>query len=816
MADYSTPNPITTESGAARSAAAALNTATAPGTSSSGEILACYVCKRRKVKCDRKLPICSLCSKLNIQCEYPAYAGRPGPKPGSQGTKRRRLDHSAPPPGPTSPFDCARRDSALSPASCYSSSAIQDDSISRRDNPTPEGGAGLSPSSTRGRRLSNHSTTAPIFSRIMYPSHEAQTRPQSPSTVDTPSDHQGGGPKITVQSVCEALKITKATYDMLMTSYFNNMTAFSLFKPGSIEPKFAMMQYHSDAEALVAAMFSFSARHCRDASNEDTLNDVPSPAHFAQIASKQLDESVERYGELRPPFWLLQAGILVTFYQLTLNVRSRSWKKLGDCIRYSYDVSLHMVDANHDPTEPPDKINLQRWSLLEERRRAWWAVWEMDVFASTIRRLPTAIDGSMNLTMLPVPDSCWFNDVYQESCFLAADCSLRWKHLAGSGNKSAKAWFIVVNSLMRNTQRIVYPVGSAIQTGFNAEGANRDELNIMANCLYCTVTSLPGNLAYQGETLDFRLPKESRQDHADKYALHLMTQLCRFMIYHHKICARAPWLKSQSQPGSNKDSSPCPLDPSEENKISLSEWSNYMNASDEIITVVRNSSRDHYRYVNPFLVNTIWFAAAVQCACRVFDPPVVPAFNKRLAGSNLDLLKLTMDRFVEFWGGMESLKGKLARIESGLVSLMGERGQRQDRGEREDRERRERDREVEINLGERRAVAGLVQMAIDTGNSGLAPGVLGSNGGIGVNPLMVPAGGGASPVWPFAAPVPGDYLCDFTQPFAATAGQHFFGGGEPVDLSPFGLEEVLMAGMDSQQFRGAGGGAGAGGFPYRM
>ncbi|KAK4458074.1 hypothetical protein QBC42DRAFT_341255 [Cladorrhinum samala] len=646
----------------------------------------------------------------------------------------------------------------------------------------------------------------------MYPSHEAQTRPPSPSTADTPSARRGEEPRITVQSVCDALKITKATYDMLMTSYFNNMTAFSLFKPGSIEQKFTLMRYHSDAEALIAAMFSFSARHCQNADNQDNNNNCPSPSHFALIASNQLDDSVEQYGDLRPPFWLLQAAILVTFYQLTLNVRSRSWKKLGDCIRYSYDVNLHMVDANHDPTEARDKVNIQRWSLLEERRRAWWAVWEMDVFASTIRRLPTAIDSSMNLTMLPVPDSCWFNGVYQESCFLAKDCSRRWKHLSKSGNTSAKAWFIVVNSLMRNTQRIVYPAGSAIQA-FNEKGAeaSRDELSIMANCLYCTVTSLPPSLAYQGETLDFRLPRESRQHHADKYSVHLMTQLCRFMIYHHKICARAPWLHR-----ANKEPSPAavPGEDRHDRHHSTSEWSNYMNASDEIVTVVRSSSRDHYRYVNPFLVNTLWFAAAVQCACRVFGPP---SFNIRLAGSNLDLLKLTIDRFVEFWGGMESLKVKLARIETGLQNLMKEEGapppeQHRSRKEAEEGERQE---------GLRGAAASLVQMAVGSSGSGsghgigaIGTGAMASSSahvGMGASeqqPLLVGGPGEAGSPWPgHAFSVVPDYLCDFTQPFTVT-GQHFY-GADPMDLSPFGLEEVLMAGMDSQ-FRG--------GFPnsYRM
>ncbi|KAK3386870.1 hypothetical protein B0H63DRAFT_141729 [Podospora didyma] len=515
----------------------------------------------------------------------------------------------------------------------------------------------------------------------MYPSHESQTRPQSPSTADTPHSQRGAGNGITVRSVCAALKISTATYEMLMDAYFSNMTSFSLFRPGSVEPKFAAMQQHSDAEALVAAMFSFSARHWHGTGNGDGDHhqeiDCPSPAYFASIASSQLDGSVDRYGDMRPPFWLLQAGVLVTFYQLTLSVRSRSWKKLGDCIRYSYDLNLHMVDANHQGTrKEKGSMNTAHWVLLEERRRAWWAVWEMDVFASTIRRLPTAIDASLNLTLLPVPDSCWFSNVYQESCFLSEDCSLRWKHLARSGNKSAKAWFIVVNSLMRNTQRIVYHPAGSVETK-----QHHDQLEIMANCLYCTVTSLPASLRYQGgETLDFGLQGVSssdgrqtnnprRQEHADKYALHLMTQLCRFMIYHHKICARAPWLARRKgtathSPSDEDDDSATTTTQRQENQ---SEWTNYMNASNEIVTIVRSSARDHYRYVNPFLANTLWFAAAAQCACRVFGPA---SFSRQRTSSNLDVLKLAMDRFISFWGGMENLRGKLARVEAGLQDLM--------------------------------------------------------------------------------------------------------------------------------------------------
>lgn len=774
---------LAADNGAASAAAATVS------LNASG--LACYACKRRKVKCDRQLPVCALCRKANAVCEYPTHAEKPGPKTGSlQGIKRRRLDHYA--STSTSGIDSLLNAAGVGHAAAAalprrnSVASLPSPNWPRQDAVHPqgeihvatsEGGAsGSSPASVRPPTTSQP-TSAPIFSQIMYPSHEAQTRPQTPSTVDTPPANQTAA-RVTPLSVCVALKIPKETYDMLMEAYFANMTAFSLFRPNSIEAKFAMMQHVSEAEALVAAMFSFSARHCRDDSSS-----CPSPTHFAQVALSRLDESVDRYGDLRPPFWLLQAAVLVTYYQLTQSVRSRSWKRLGDCIRSAYEMHLHLVDANHDPTEKIEKspADIQRWVLEEERRRAWWAIWEMDVFASTIRRLPTAINASVNLTLLPVADSCWFHDVYQGSSFLTEDCSLRWKHLSESGNQSAKAWYIVVNSLMRNTQRIVYPAGSAMRIlNDRYSETHQDQLNIVANSLYCTTASLPSHLAYQGETLDFR-PRVSqnhlspRQEDADKYTIHLTTQLCRYMIYHHKICAQAPWLQSRKKDSPTiKERSATPQPPT----ATTSEWSNYMSASDEIVTIVRNSARDHYKYVNPFVANTLWFAAAAQCACKVFGPT---SFNKRVVTSNLDLLKLTIDHYISFWGGMESLKGRLARIEAGLQNLMTTGGQ--PGGEADGHG----DGQMPRGNGDDGMGRSGMQVPID-------PGILPPGATTPAQPLVGMSGMGMNGWGDHRWSSFQDYG-DFTQQFPM-AGQGFY-PGDPLDFSPFGMEELLVMNMDS-------------------
>ncbi|KAF3056136.1 hypothetical protein CFAM422_012862 [Trichoderma lentiforme] len=505
----------------------------------------------------------------------------------------------------------------------------------------------------------NTPASATTFSQIMHPSHEIQLR-REPAT-----SFKGLNPEAIVGRVCEGLAISKDLYHYLMESYFNNMTTFTLFKPYKIEEKLSRMQSATEAEALVAAIFAFAARFHSSFSTPSRPTECPPHSHFACIASKRLNEALEQLDDAVAPLWLLQAYILLTLYQLTQSVRSKSWRHLGVCIRLAYELDLHRVDfpSNQQADTDNYSIDTEHWSILEEKRRAWWAIWEMDVLASAIRRLPMAINWGYNFTFLPVSDGCWFSDSPQKSCYLAVDPNLRWKHLQESGNLSPKAWYIVINSFVYNCQLLLsdYKLNTDSTT-------TMADVTILANCLYCTTNSLPSDLTYHGQALDFltrRSPQDisCRQFHNDIYCIHIMTQLVQFMIYHHQIAAEAPWM---AEFDANN------LKSGNENKISNHPlWSNYMKAAEDVITMVRNSSGEHYKYVNPFMINTLWIAAAAQIACRIFGPL---SFNKQLAESNYELLCLNMDRSIIFWCGMDILKRRLTRVEALLKGLAARQG----------------------------------------------------------------------------------------------------------------------------------------------
>jgi hypothetical protein len=70
------------------------------------------------------------------------------------------------------------------------------------------------------------------------------------------------------------------------------------------------------------------------------------------------------------------------------------------------------------------------------KRRAFWAIWEMDVFASTIRRTPTAINWQQMKILLPVDNGNWFYGKPTSSCFMETEPNQWWKVLQDSGNQS--------------------------------------------------------------------------------------------------------------------------------------------------------------------------------------------------------------------------------------------------------------------------------------------------------------------------------------------------------------------------------------------
>lgn len=167
------------------------------------------------------------------------------------------------------------------------------------------------------------------------------------------------------------------------------MTSFSLFRPSQFRCKLASITSQAQLTALLAAMFSFSARFLEATNDQDTSSTVhgepcatPQVEQFRAQAQLHIDQAFRECGDDRPTLSLLQALALSTFQELIRGARGRAWRSLGTCVRVAYELDLHLVDSDERDKDMLFTGNArQSWCLDEEQRRIWWAIWEMDTFA---------------------------------------------------------------------------------------------------------------------------------------------------------------------------------------------------------------------------------------------------------------------------------------------------------------------------------------------------------------------------------------------------------------------------------------------------
>jgi hypothetical protein len=304
---------------------------------------------------------------------------------------------------------------------------------------------------------------------------------------------------------------------------------------------------------------------------------------------------------------------------------------------------------------------------------------KIDVFASTIKRCPTGIDWADNETRLPVADEKWFNREFHGSCFLERKPNHRLAALQQSENDSAKAWFLVLNSFMRDGHvashfRSPRPgdgrYGSSSDSRKYVAKETSDKLAILANALTCFGMALPKPLQYRNnEFLSFtsRDPSaanKTRQLHCAKFSIHVMTQLARLMIHHHDAYQGA--LQDLGLPGAtnqNRESravSESDAAPSLKSGPERKGFQECMAASDELLQIVSRSSHDYVRYVNPFSASTIWYSAAVHLTWKVLAPPTE---NGELIFSKYEVMRMSFEESTAFWDLPKSLSVNLRTME---------------------------------------------------------------------------------------------------------------------------------------------------------
>lgn len=447
------------------------------------------------------------------------------------------------------------------------------------------------------------------------------------------------------------------------------MVAINLFHQPSFHDKLTNITSSTQLCALLAAMIGYAAYFGRADSHSFPIMDpaivpanYPEPGVFLQKALQLVDEAIAECDDEPPPICVVQALIIATHCQLTRGVHGKAWRSLGLCIRLAYELDLHLIDAHNDIDSIRHQSPLE-WRDEEEKRRAWWAIWEMDVFASAIKRTPPAVSWTLMETYLPIDDHFWFQNQPMPSSFLERDPVQRWKSLQSSNNESPKAWYIIINSLMKDAQNLSRPHRARFDPNTSQRGGRRgdsgkddtntlQELEMLRNAVQCFTLALPSHLRFRAQYLSFdQSPagksSSHRQLHCHIYNIFVMTQLARLMIYRYDLF-REPVGEEWANKRPTTAESP------------MSSWSEYFEAADNILSIVNRSCEEHVQHINPLLLSTIWLASAVQLVRKYVEQP--PA-KSCLIKSRFDVLYLTYKRCADFWDTKTALQQNLEALE---------------------------------------------------------------------------------------------------------------------------------------------------------
>ena len=259
--------------------------------------------------------------------------------------------------------------------------------------------------------------------------------------------------------------------------------------------------------------------------------------------------------------------------------------------------------------------------------------------------------------------------------------------LQDSGNQSPKAWYIIINSLMKDAQSISSPRGvpnlsspaahrlSPKSTKDQKQNARiteqaKEKMETLTNSVYCFTMALPSHLKYRNQYLGFDAPQPGqpsslRQSHCGLYNIHMMTQLARLMIHHYDIFSESAREGRIIQDQRKENSGGCSTPSSMNSSDNIAE-NQYFEAADEVLNIIRRSSENHIQWINNFLASTIWLASAVQLVRKEFGPP---GTNISLIKSKFEVLNITYKKCVSFWNIQTAMQRNLETLESQLEQI---------------------------------------------------------------------------------------------------------------------------------------------------
>ncbi|KAI1612439.1 fungal-specific transcription factor domain-containing protein [Exophiala viscosa] len=260
---------------------------------------------------------------------------------------------------------------------------------------------------------------------------------------------------------------------------------------------------------LFYSMFALSARF----SNHPAFHNIPPNKRGQTFAERARDVYTQARALKTPALMYLQGCILLAFYFYSSGPTHQGWILIGVCVRLGYELGLFEIDDDDwTPATPVDHVE------KEELRRAWWLIWELDTFASTVSRHPYSIDRKRMSVNLPISDEAWFAELDVPSAQLNLQPGQSWRSLHGSANQDERAWFLLANCLMASFH-------DRLQ---QKHDISPEEKLTMENEVCCFKLALPPSLRLDIDTLTFTPATYARCNWI--IGIHLMLMATSFMV----------------------------------------------------------------------------------------------------------------------------------------------------------------------------------------------------------------------------------------------------------------------------------------------
>ncbi|KIV96559.1 hypothetical protein PV10_00408 [Exophiala mesophila] len=456
---------------------------------------ACQECNRKKTKCDMRRPKCGLCARTGSACSFPSKRKRPTPRKPQLKSQSRdikdgvsrllQLLHTATQQDAGTSMSPTQREAAQS--------LLQDSLKGLLTDILPSNGDDLQ---HRGDpdHPSQDDQHADDNEYDGLETDEDDDEDQQSSADDVIHDDPGSGPSSASSKPKLQNEITCSLAIDLTQLFFEKIQAWlpllhrprfqARFEPSMLVDGDVMRSLAVDDALLLYGMFALSARF----STHPALKNIPPMKRGHIFAERARQMYLKSRSTADHSLIHLQGCIVLTNYFYTSGPTPKGWLLIGECVRLAYELGLSDIDDDMwTPSSPLISID------KEELRRAWWCVWELDTFASSVSRKPFSIDRKRMAVKLPMSDEAWFSGNPVESNELLMTPGQTWRTLEYSSNQDERAWYLVANHLAtmihdRSQQR---------------QEVSIDEKMMLDNEITCFRLALPPTLQLDPELVVF-------------------------------------------------------------------------------------------------------------------------------------------------------------------------------------------------------------------------------------------------------------------------------------------------------------------------